>query len=84
MRFLIGLEITRRSPETVGMPDKAAPGTPYIEFLAELEEIQRLKWLVSELKDRDIGFEVALNEWAHQHRAEWRRERNGLLRAGNA
>ncbi len=64
------------------MPDKASPGTPYVEFLAELDEIQRLKWLVSEESNRDIGFEVALNEWAHQHRAEWRRVRNGDLKAG--
>lgn len=59
------------------MPDRTLPGTPYGEFLAELDEIQRLKWLVSEQEDKDIGFEVALNQWAHQHRAEWRRMRNG-------
>lgn len=58
------------------MPDKPIPGTPYGEFLAELDEIQQLKWLVSEEEDRDIGFEAALNLWAQQHRAEWRRMRN--------
>lgn len=58
------------------MPDKTLRGTPYGEFLAELDEIQRLKWLASEGEDRDIGFEVALNQWALQHRAEWRRMRN--------
>jgi hypothetical protein len=41
------------------MPDPstlAMPGTPYGEFLAEQEEILRLKWLASELEGRDIGF----------------------------
>ncbi len=63
------------------MPDPstlAKPGTPYGEFLAEQEEILRLKWLASELEGRDIGFEFALNEWAQNHRAEWRIMRNRL------
>lgn len=56
----------------------ALPGTPYGEFLAEQEEILRLKWLVSEREGRDIGFEHALSEWAQQHRAQWRGMRNRL------
>lgn len=35
----------------------AQAGTPYGEFLAEQEEIQRLKWLASESEGHDIGFE---------------------------
>jgi len=54
----------------------AQPGTPYGEFLAEQEEIQRLKWLASESEGHDIGFEFALNDWAQNHRAEWRIMRN--------
>ncbi|MCF7789733.1 MAG: hypothetical protein K9N47_26660 [Prosthecobacter sp.] len=54
----------------------AQPGTPYGEFLAEQEEIQRLKWLASERDGHDIGFEFALNDWAQNHRAEWRIMRN--------
>lgn len=57
-----------------------APGTPYGEFLAEQEEILRLKWIASEQEGHDIGFEYALNDWARNHRAEWRRMRNKLLR----
>jgi len=49
---------------------------PYQEFMAELDEIQRLKWISSEDVGRDIGFEQALNYWAQNHRAEWRRGRN--------
>lgn len=56
----------------------APPGTPYGEFLAEQEEIQRLKWLASERVGQDIGFEQALNEWARNHRAEWRGMRNTM------
>jgi hypothetical protein len=53
------------------------PSTPpYQEFMAELDEIQRLKWISSEDVGRDIGFEQALNYWAQNHRAEWRRGRN--------
>jgi hypothetical protein len=48
----------------------------YTEFKAELEQILRHKWLASEKEGRDVGFERALNEWAAQHRAAWRHERN--------
>ncbi len=62
-------------------PTMPAPlGTPYGEFLAEQEEILRLKWLASERQGHDIGFEYALNDWARNHRAEWRSMRNKLLR----
>jgi hypothetical protein len=58
----------------------ALTGTPYGEFLAEQEEIQRLKWLASEREGHDMGFEFALTEWARNHRAEWRGMRNKLQR----
>jgi hypothetical protein len=41
-----------------------------------LDEIQRLKWIASENAGHDIGFEFALNDWAQNHRASWRRMRN--------
>jgi len=47
----------------------------YREFLAEREEILRHKWLRSEAKGRDIGFENALTEWITSHRSDWRRTR---------
>ncbi|MBK8092822.1 MAG: hypothetical protein IPK32_12770 [Verrucomicrobiaceae bacterium] len=50
--------------------------SPYDEFLAELSEIQRHKWHLSEQAGSDIGFERALNDWARHHRADWRRVRN--------
>ncbi|MFM2142931.1 MAG: hypothetical protein RLZZ476_1475 [Verrucomicrobiota bacterium] len=55
-----------------------APGQlgPYGEFLAELEEIQRHKWHLSEQEGADVGFERALNDWAQSHRAQWRQARN--------
>ena len=52
----------------------------YGEFLAELDEIQRLKWLRSEKAGKDVGFEFALNEWAQDHRSEWRRMRDEARR----
>jgi hypothetical protein len=54
------------------------PRTPYGEFLAEHEEIQRLKWLASERVGHDIGFEFALSEWSSAHRAKWREMRNQM------
>lgn len=62
------------------IPTPAQPGTPYGEFLAEQEEIQRLKWIASEREGHDIGFEFALNDWAQNHRAEWRSMRNRTQR----
>ena len=61
-------------------PVTTAPNTPYAEFLAELDEIERHKWLISEREGRDVGFERALNEWAQNHRAEWREMRHSLLK----
>jgi hypothetical protein len=61
-------------------PSTLPPSTlPYQEFMAELDEIQRLKWISSEDVGRDIGFEQALNYWAQNHRAEWRRGRNRVV-----
>lgn len=60
-------------------PITPQPGTPYGEFLAEQEEIQRLKWLASEREGHDIGFEFALNDWAQNHRAAWRSMRNNRM-----
>ncbi|HCN75853.1 MAG TPA: hypothetical protein DIT13_01505 [Verrucomicrobiales bacterium] len=50
--------------------------TPYAQFQAELEQIMLHKWLASESEGKDIGFERALNDWALNHRAAWRREQN--------
>ena len=49
----------------------------YQEFLAERDEILRHKWLESEKKGRDIGFERALLGWVRKHREGWRRARSG-------
>lgn len=55
-----------------------ASNTPYAEFLAELDEIQRHKWLISEREGCDVGFERALNEWVQNHRVGWRKMRDSL------
>jgi hypothetical protein len=52
---------------------------PYQEFLAEREELLKHKWLMSEKAGEDVGFEVALSDWAHHHRAQWRQQRNRAL-----
>ncbi len=48
----------------------------YEEFLAEREEIQRLKWIISEKEGRDVGFERTLTEWVAKHRDPWRKARH--------
>lgn len=47
----------------------------YQEFLAEREEILRHKWIESEKRGRDIGFERALLDWIRNHREGWRATR---------
>ncbi len=46
--------------------------TFYQEFLLQLEEVRRHKWIESEKQSRDIGFEEALVDWMKNHRADWR------------
>lgn len=58
------------------MSAPASNSSPYAEFQAELAEIHRHKWLVSEREGKDVGFERALTEWAEEHRRNWRRQRN--------
>jgi hypothetical protein len=52
----------------------------YREFEAERTEILRHKWLLSEKKGSDIGFERALFDWVIRHRTAWRSERARRLR----
>ena len=49
--------------------------SPYSEFLAELDQIQKHKWLASEKEGKDVGFDRALTEWDATHRQVWRQER---------
>lgn len=51
---------------------------PYAEFLAELDEIERHKWHLSESEGVDVGFEKALSDWATNHRTAWRHMRNQI------
>ena len=50
----------------------------YQEFLAEREEILRHKWIESEKKGKDIGFERALLDWIRKHRENWRKTRSNI------
>ena len=50
----------------------------YQEFLAEREEILRHKWIESEKKGKDIGFERALLDWIRKHRESWRSNRSTI------
>ena len=56
--------------------DFAERSSLYQEFLAEREEILRHKWIESEKKGKDIGFERALLDWIRKHRANWRNTRS--------
>ena len=66
------------SPTTEGKPAAgfAERSSLYQEFLAEREEILRHKWIESEKKGKDIGFERALLDWIRKHRENWRSERS--------
>lgn len=55
------------------MNDHFATGsTLYQEFLAEREEILKLKWIESEKAGQDIGFDRALMIWVRKHRSDWK------------
>lgn len=55
-------------------PKPNAKRSFYQEFLLQLEEVQRHKWIESEKQNRDIGFEEALVDWMKNHRADWRQK----------
>lgn len=44
----------------------------YKEFIEEREEILKHKWIESEKKGYDIGFDTALIDWIIKHRTKWR------------
>ncbi len=52
----------------------------YKEFLAEREEILRHKWIESQKAGHDIGFEKALLDWIVKHRANWRNQRQSMMK----
>ena len=43
----------------------------YSKFLELKNEIEKHKWIESEKKGKDIGFEKALVEWVTKHRIGW-------------
>ncbi len=43
----------------------------YQKFLELKMEIERHKWIESEKKGTDIGFEIALVDWMSKHRNGW-------------
>ena len=53
----------------------AAKSSLYHEFLAEREEIMKHKWIESQKKGKDIGFERALLDWVCKYRDEWKADR---------
>ena len=63
------------SEDPSGAPSFFKKSNLYQEFLAEREEILRYKWLESERRGYDIGFEKALLEWIRKHREKWRMQR---------
>lgn len=51
------------------------------EYLAERDEILRLKWLESEKVGRDIGLDHARAIWIANHRARWIKSRRAAAQA---
>jgi hypothetical protein len=45
--------------------------TLYQRFLAEREEILKHKWIESEKRGYDMGFEKAIIDWMTVHRKNW-------------
>jgi len=62
-------------------PNSVEDSSIYKEFMAERDEIFRHKWIESEKKGHDIGFDKALMEWVVKYRSEWRKNRSLLMRS---
>lgn len=43
----------------------------YKKFISIRDEIMKHKWIESEKKQSDIGFESALVDWIKNHRSVW-------------
>ncbi|QQL46376.1 hypothetical protein G3M56_005915 [Sulfuriroseicoccus oceanibius] len=54
--------------------DKKGKASLYQEFLFQLDEIHRHKWIESEKRGYDVGLEFALVDWIRNHRDEWRKK----------
>lgn len=65
----------KKAAQTEADNSFATKSSLYQEFLAEREEILRHKWLESEKKGVDIGFEKALLDWIRHHRDDWKTSR---------
>jgi len=63
------------------IPNSVEESSLYREFMAERDEIFRHKWIESEKKGHDIGFDKALMEWIVKYRSEWRKNRSLLMRS---
>jgi len=63
------------------IPNSVEESSLYREFIAERDEIFRHKWIESEKKGHDIGFDKALMEWVVKYRSEWRKNRSLLMRS---
>lgn len=50
----------------------------YDQFLLEREEILKHKWIESEKRGYDMGFENALVDWIKNHRKNWLTATNNL------
>jgi hypothetical protein len=53
----------------------------YQSFLAERDEILKHKWIKSEQAGRDVGFEIAIVDWALNHRETWKKATLAKVRA---
>ena len=67
--------LSKITPESPSDKEFVERSSLYQEFLAERDEILRHKWIESEKKGKDIGFERALLDWIRKHRQSWRSDR---------
>ena len=49
----------------------------YNKYLKLREEILKHKWIESEKRQKDIGFEQALVDWLSKHHGQWKKENCG-------
>lgn len=55
----------------------------YKKFTIMRNEIMKHKWIESEKKNHDIGFEAALLDWVEHHKKDWKRAQKNIDSCNN-
>ncbi len=72
----MAIQKVERTPNINSCITDFKKSTLYTEYLAEVAEINKHKWIESEKAGKDIGWDRALLDWIMNHKKDWRKSRN--------